>query len=111
MQPFISVIRPPGGIPFRKDIYLFGELTNYGKDPQSKMVFNGSVEFMRTSMWLKQGYYDYGYALFEGEGAKAIFQWTIRKAIIGKRKTAILFLFITDRSGEEPTNWLAFNQD
>jgi hypothetical protein len=65
--------RPPAGIPFKSDLYLFGELSNYGKDPQSKMVFNAQRGVYETSMWLKQGYYDYGYALKEGEGVKAVF--------------------------------------
>jgi hypothetical protein len=65
--------RPPGGMPFRKDLYLFGELTNYGKDPQAKMIFNKELNVYETSLWLKQGYYDYGYALLEGEGNKSWF--------------------------------------
>ena len=65
--------RPPAGMPFKKDIYLFGELTNYGRDAQSKMVFNQARGVYETSIWLKQGYYDYAYAQKEGEGAAAYF--------------------------------------
>ena len=65
--------KPPGGMPFRNDLYLFGELTNYGKDPQSRMVFNKEKGIYETSIWLKQGYYYYGYATKEGEGEKAFF--------------------------------------
>lgn len=65
--------RPPGGMAFRNELYLFGELSNYGRDPQAKMQFNASTGLYETSMWLKQGFYDYEYALKEGEGEKAFF--------------------------------------
>jgi hypothetical protein len=65
--------RPPGGMPFKNDLFVFGELSNYGKDPQSKMIFNSQRGVYETSMWLKQGYYDYGYAQKEGDAAKAVF--------------------------------------
>lgn len=68
--------RPPAGMPFKKDLYLFGELTNYGRDSQSKMVFNLERGVYETSIWLKQGYYDYAYALKEGEGAAATFDFS-----------------------------------
>ena len=65
--------RPPAGMPFRQDLYLFGELTNYGKDPQSKMTYNKERGVYETSIWLKQGYYDYGYALKETTGGRDVF--------------------------------------
>lgn len=65
--------KPPGGMPFKTDLYLFGELTNWGKDPAAKMIFNKDRNRYETSIWLKQGYYDYGYALKEGDGEKAVF--------------------------------------
>ncbi|MBZ5856650.1 type IX secretion system plug protein [Flavihumibacter profundi] len=65
--------KPPGGIPFTKDLYLFGELTNYGKDAASKMVFNKETKLYETNIWLKQGFYDYGYAIKQGEGDAAYY--------------------------------------
>lgn len=65
--------KPPGGMPFNKDLYLFGELTNWGKDPSAKMTFNKERNRYETNLWLKQGYYDYGYAIIDGEGDKAAF--------------------------------------
>lgn len=44
-----------------KDIYLFGELTNYGDMKQAKMEFNDRLGAYATSLFLKQGYYDYSY--------------------------------------------------
>ncbi len=66
--------RPPAGTPFtNNDVYLFGELTNWGHDPQAKMVFNNSRGVYETSIWLKQGYYNYAYALASGQGDKMVF--------------------------------------
>ncbi len=65
--------KPPGGMPFRNDLYLFGELTNWGKDTQARMVFNKESGLYETALWLKQGYYFYGFATKEGEGDRAYF--------------------------------------
>lgn len=66
--------RPPGGLEFKQEMYLFGELTNYGKNPQAKMVFNKDRGVYETSIWLKQGYYDYGYALKQTSGNRTWFE-------------------------------------
>lgn len=53
---------PPGNIPFTgKEVYLFGELSNYGDDPAAKMTYNDQKGMYETSLFLKQGYYDYCY--------------------------------------------------
>ena len=53
---------PPGNAPFAdKDVYLFGELTNYGDDEHAKMTYNPDTGLYETSIFLKQGYYDYCY--------------------------------------------------
>lgn len=55
---------PPGGLPYRdKELYLFGEITDYGRIPQAKMVYNEERKLYQTELVLKQGYYDYVYAL------------------------------------------------
>ena len=55
---------PPGNLPFRNaDLYVFGEITGYGKTPGSKLSFNQETGKYETDMILKQGYYDYVYAL------------------------------------------------
>ena len=46
-----------------KDLYVFGEITDYGRDPLSKMTFNASEGIYEATLRLKQGYYDYMYAL------------------------------------------------
>jgi hypothetical protein len=53
---------PPGNRAYEgKDIYLFGELTNYTPDESSKMVFNTETGVYEKTMFLKQGFYNYAY--------------------------------------------------
>lgn len=55
---------PPGGVPFReKELFLFGEITDYGRLKEAKMQFNEEKRLYETELNLKQGYYDYVYAL------------------------------------------------
>jgi hypothetical protein len=44
-----------------KDVYLFGELTNYGMDTTGKMMFNSDKGAYEKTLLLKQGYYNYMY--------------------------------------------------
>jgi hypothetical protein len=54
---------PPGNRAFAgRDVYLFGEFTNYGRDTSGKMEFNAERGAYEKTMWLKQGYYNYLYA-------------------------------------------------
>ena len=53
---------PPNNTPYAgQDLYLFGELTNYGTDPASRMIFNQEKGAYETTLFLKQGYYNYAY--------------------------------------------------
>lgn len=53
---------PPGQTAFSgRDIYLFGQLTNYSLDESNKMEFNEETGTYEKSLFLKQGYYDYMY--------------------------------------------------
>jgi hypothetical protein len=53
---------PPGNRPYEgKSVYLFGELTNYEPNDNSKMLFNEQKGVYEKSLWLKQGYYNYSY--------------------------------------------------
>lgn len=54
---------PPGGIPIAgRDVYLFGELTDYGADSTAKMEFNEEKRYYEKTLYLKQGFYNYVYA-------------------------------------------------
>lgn len=46
-----------------RDLYVFGEISDYGRDPLSKMTYNADLGMYEATLWLKQGYYDYIYAL------------------------------------------------
>ena len=53
---------PPNGQPYAdKDIYLFGQLTNYNYTDSLKLVFDPIKGLYQTHLLLKQGYYDYTY--------------------------------------------------
>ncbi|MDP4263092.1 MAG: DUF5103 domain-containing protein [Bacteroidota bacterium] len=53
---------PPGNRAYAgKDLYLFGELTNYSPDDASRMVFNPEKGVYEGTLFLKQGYYNYSY--------------------------------------------------
>lgn len=58
--------RPTNSLPREAgDLVVFGELTNYGKDPDATLVYNPQKGVYETDLFLKQGYYDYQYALKE----------------------------------------------
>jgi len=66
--------RPTGGSPIsNKNILVFGELTNYGKDPDAIMKFNAEKGVYETDLFLKQGYYDYQYATEEMINGKHVY--------------------------------------
>jgi hypothetical protein len=53
---------PPNGVAYPdKNIYLFGQLTNYNYADSIKMIFNPEKNLYETHLLLKQGYYDYTY--------------------------------------------------
>ena len=53
---------PPGGQAFAgKDMYVYGELTNYRTDDKSRMTFNPDTRQYESTLFLKQGYYNYSY--------------------------------------------------
>lgn len=53
---------PPGGRAYGgKSVYLFGELTNYSPDDDSRMIFNDEKGAYEKTLFLKQGYYNYSY--------------------------------------------------
>jgi len=44
-----------------QEIRLFGELTQYGNNPNAVMKWNEATGAFETNLFLKQGYYDYQY--------------------------------------------------
>lgn len=53
---------PNGKRPFAgKNLYLFGELTNYQQNENARMIFNEEKGSYEAVLFLKQGYYNYSY--------------------------------------------------
>lgn len=71
---------PPGNRAYEgKSIYLFGELTNYAQDRDSKMDFDPGKGVYQKTLFLKQGYYNYSYVTLADnrkEGEKYAFENT-----------------------------------
>ncbi len=68
---------PAGKAPFpNKDVYLFGELTNYGDLDSARMNYNEQEGMYETSIFLKQGYYDYAYITRNPDGSNPSFEFT-----------------------------------
>jgi hypothetical protein len=70
---------PSGNRPYAdKDVYLFGQLTNYDLSEGAKMQYNADKGVYETSLFLKQGYYDYMYVTVDHNTKKplASFQTT-----------------------------------
>ena len=56
--------RPPNNQPYvHGELIIMGELTNYGKDRDAIMQFNQEKGSYEGELLLKQGYYDYQYAI------------------------------------------------
>lgn len=49
--------------PYPHDVYVFGEVTGWTLDPEFKMEYDPSRKAYFAKILLKQGYYDYMYAL------------------------------------------------
>lgn len=53
---------PAGRRPYEgRSVYLFGELTNYVQDDNSRMIFNEEKGMYEKALFLKQGFYNYSY--------------------------------------------------
>ncbi len=59
-----------------KDVYLFGELTNYGMNNNAKMTYNADKGVYETNILLKNGYYNYDYITIDKQGGAASFELT-----------------------------------
>ena len=58
---YFSFVPPNGNAYANKDVYLFGQLTNYDFTDSLKMKFNADKGKYETHLFMKQGYYDYTY--------------------------------------------------
>lgn len=71
---------PPGNRAYEgKSVYLFGELTNYLQDDNSKMIFNEEKGVYERALYLKQGFYNYSYVTLTDKkqpGVQALYENT-----------------------------------
>jgi hypothetical protein len=49
--------------PFEDDVYVFGALTEWSMSDRNRMIYSAEKQQYTCTVMLKQGYYDYGYAL------------------------------------------------
>jgi hypothetical protein len=62
---------PPNNTPFAdKDIFIFGALNDYDLRDQVKMIYNADKGIYETSLFLKQGYFDYMYVTIDKKDPK-----------------------------------------
>ncbi|GAA4755404.1 DUF5103 domain-containing protein [Flavisolibacter ginsenosidimutans] len=68
---------PPGNKPLAgNDVYIFGEMTNYGADTTGLMHFNEESGAYEKTLLLKQGYYNYLYGTRPFRGGPLDFSQT-----------------------------------
>nr|WP_036147246.1 DUF5103 domain-containing protein [Maribacter sp. Hel_I_7] len=52
------------------DVYIFGKFNNYALTDENKMVYNEKTGMLEAKLKMKQGFYNYKYALKNGEKTK-----------------------------------------
>ncbi len=57
--------------PFDEPVYVFGGLTGWNLGPENHMEYDQEKQQYTCTLLLKQGYYDYGYALRKAAGGAA----------------------------------------
>ncbi len=63
---------PPGNRPFEgRDVYVFGELSNYAMNGQGKMQYNEQTKRYEATLFLKQGFYNYAYVTLPSDNTRA----------------------------------------
>lgn len=67
---------PPGNKEIGgRNVYLFGEFTNFNLDPATQMIFNPEKGIYEKTMFLKQGYYNYSYVTSTGNEKDGVFSY------------------------------------
>ena len=68
---------PPDNRPFQdKNVYVLGELSDYTQQDSALMHFNAETGAYETSLFLKQGYYDYCYVTKGKSSQEPSFEFT-----------------------------------
>ena len=70
--------KPKDGIPYDQgELVIIGQLTNDGEDQDAVMQYNSDKGAYEATLLLKQGYYDYQYALRQNIYGHTILNTTI----------------------------------
>ncbi len=65
---------PPGNREYSgRNVYIYGELTGYAADENSKMTFNSERGAYEVNLFLKQGFYNYSYITTSEDGKENFF--------------------------------------
>jgi hypothetical protein len=83
-----------------KDLYLFGELTNYKVDDASRMVFNAEKGAYEGTLFLKQGYYNYTYVSVDAGKNWQSFSFANTEGNLILRRIITLCWYITGHSAQ-----------
>ena len=84
---------PEGNRPMPgKDVYVIGQLTDFNLDPGSKMQYNAEKGVYETSLFLKQGYYDYMYVTIDQNDPKRIPSFTDTEGNIWETENEYMIL-------------------
>lgn len=70
-----SFVAPNNQLLPNKDVYILGELTNYEISDKTRLKFNPDKGIYETSLFLKQGYYDYAYVTIDRNDPKKMAQF------------------------------------
>ena len=85
--------QPPGGMPYQgKDLFLIGEMTNYGQMEGAKLLYNPDKKSYETTLFLKQGYYDYLYATRDSKDSRGVFKTDLTENNSWETENAYLVL-------------------
>lgn len=63
----------PSAFPLDRDVYVFGELTGWKFNEKSRMVYNTEAHSYECRLLLKQGWYNYIYAVPDDSPGSSIF--------------------------------------
>ena len=103
--------RPKDGLPFSQgDVYVLGRLTNNGDDKESKMEFNTEKGTYETTLFLKQGYYDYQYGVRQLINGQSAFNSTLTEQDAWETENTYLVLVYFRELGGRSDQLLAIRQ-
>lgn len=103
--------RPKDGLSLaQSELYVIGGLTNYGEDEDAKMEFNADKGVYETTLYLKQGYYDYIYAIRQTENGQISYNTTLTEQDAWETENVYMVLVYYRDLGGRSDQLLAIRQ-